>query len=376
MNRRDLVIGLLVLTAATLFGVWFLNHFERATREIETGFQGEARRNPYLAAQRFLERTGVEADSIGSLDQLSELPATSATLYLPTERLTLDARRTQALLDWIRTGGHLVVVIWGDAEANRRDPLLAPFGVVQYFEEEPEENEVPANVDLPNAPDFYQVGFLPWYRMEDPDNKAIWRVEDDTGIHALQYAAGQGYLTVLTDMDFMNNDAIGQYDHAAVLWYLSHMHGRQGQVLFVYNDDMPALGRLLWDRLPEALISAAVLLGVWLWLASRRFGPPLPEPARARRSLLEHLTASGRFLWRQHKQETLVTALRQRFFQTLRQRHPGWTTLAGEDLCRRLAVTTGLQQKHIQAALYGPAPQTPIAFTHLTRDLEQLRKRL
>jgi hypothetical protein len=42
---------------------WFERNFERQTRQVEQGQSAEARRNPFLAAERFLNRLGIDARS-------------------------------------------------------------------------------------------------------------------------------------------------------------------------------------------------------------------------------------------------------------------------------------------------------------------------
>ena len=41
------------------------------------------------------------------------------------------------------------------------------------------------------------------------------------------------------------------------------------------------------------LAAAAVLLAAWLWSTSRRLGPLIPQPPATRRSMVEHVAASG-----------------------------------------------------------------------------------
>ena len=73
---------LLVLILAAALTTWFLNNFERRPREIETGFSAEARRNGFLAAERFLRRLDIDAESVSGRELLRDLPAPNDVLLV------------------------------------------------------------------------------------------------------------------------------------------------------------------------------------------------------------------------------------------------------------------------------------------------------
>ena len=74
MNARWIVPAL-ILGAIGLGVVWFFNTFERVPAKHWDGASGEARRNPFLPAERFLGRMGMRASEIRSLPELDRLPA-------------------------------------------------------------------------------------------------------------------------------------------------------------------------------------------------------------------------------------------------------------------------------------------------------------
>jgi hypothetical protein len=96
---------------AALVALFFLS-CEKRSIEIPSGYQGEAARNPYLAAQRLLERMGTPVRSFAELPGIHELPPPDATLLVPTPRRTLGKARALELTRWVESGGNLVVVSW------------------------------------------------------------------------------------------------------------------------------------------------------------------------------------------------------------------------------------------------------------------------
>jgi hypothetical protein len=100
----------------------------------------------------------------------------------------------------------------------------------------------------------------------------------------------------------------------------------------------------------------------------------LAERHRARRRLLEHIEASGRFLWTHGQQAELIEAMRESLRRSLQFRHPGWST--SEDLYRKLAAMTGLPTGAVRAALAETPPTDEQSFTETMRVLEMVRKHL
>ena len=127
------VIALLVVIAAGLIGLWAYHNLEPYEEEIDIGLRGEALRNPLLAAGRLMEHYGA---NVRFSPGYVRPPPAGATLVWPASRQALAPGRTQALLDWVHEGGHLIVVSWTLWEDEDTDPLLDPFGVRQYLNDE------------------------------------------------------------------------------------------------------------------------------------------------------------------------------------------------------------------------------------------------
>ncbi len=157
------------LTLVVLGLVWFWRSFEKVPVEELIGLRGEARRNPYLAAERFLARLHLRVESLDNLHQRPELPEPDATLVVPVWRSTLGQERHRRLRAFVERGGHLIVVgrLGREPEAARRpDPLLGELGVeVRVPEEEPEVDVEDELVESDEASDADE----PWLEEEDAD---------------------------------------------------------------------------------------------------------------------------------------------------------------------------------------------------------------
>src|SRR5262245_23310495 len=124
-----------IVAALAIVGgaVWFFNNFERVPDRERVGYQGEARRNSFLAAERLLDRMGVRVHHLKTPIELRELP-TDGTLILPARRNALAPAERERLLEWVAGGGHLIV----ETEPQRLpDPILDALGVKREVIKQP-----------------------------------------------------------------------------------------------------------------------------------------------------------------------------------------------------------------------------------------------
>src|SRR5690606_28161043 len=106
--RTRVLAALAVLALAVLGTAWFLATFERVPVKMRVGPSGEARINPFLAAQRFAGRMGAHPRALRSLPELDALAA-PGFLVLPRARQALGRERLLRILGWVEgSGGHLL----------------------------------------------------------------------------------------------------------------------------------------------------------------------------------------------------------------------------------------------------------------------------
>lgn len=370
-----LIGGLLAIVLAG-GGVWFYNNFSLVSESVNTGFKGEARFNSLLAAERFLASEKHPAHSMVSL---VGLPPVGGTLVIPGQRFEVGPELAGKLLAWVRAGGHLVVTAEeasSDPGENSHDWLLRSVGVSQSVVAGDETGPpIPVDMDIPEADDFIQVTFPSRIVLQHKGIEPSHSMRGAYGAHVLQYTLGQGELTVLSDARFMTNASIGCFDNAAFLWHLTR-NQRQGPVWLVYGGDMPPLWKWLGQHAWMVMVSAAVLFAAWVALHRRRYGPLLTPLPLARRRLLDHIEASGRFLWRNGQQAALLAGARDALRRTLVHRHPVLVGLNQVSLSSHLADLSGLPADSIERALFTLYPGNEYEFTEAINTLETIRKTL
>jgi hypothetical protein len=108
----------------------------------------------------------------------------------------------------------------------------------------------------------------------------------------------------------------------------------------------------------------------------RRFGSELPAPEMARRSLLEHVRASGDHIYRHGRGVLLYLAVRQAFFARLRRRDPVAAALTGDAQAELIAKRFGLTTAAVRNALQTPSSHERAHFRERISLLIELRNRL
>jgi hypothetical protein len=391
-RRRSLLVAAAVVAwLAALAGLYFFLT-EPFEKEVVRGPRGAALRDPLLAARRLITALGVPAEAG---HRVVPVPDPSAALLLVAPPGTVSVAETEQLLDWVEAGGDLI--------ATPQRALLDVFGVeVDEGHEGDERNAGDIEVAHGEEDDGGEAGddggggdseAAGNVLAVDPGDGRAYRVEVALGARlidalgaaeygsgpgdrhvVLRHRHGEGTVTFLADDWPLLNPTIGDHEHASFLWALLSAEGRPAAVRVVWRIPRASLLAVLRERASPALASGLVLLGAWAWRRSRRFGPLLPDPPPSRRSLLEHVRASGDFLYRHGRADALVEAARRAVQRAAAAGHAGWSRLPAEEVRARLARTSGLADEVAAAALEGPPPAEPAAFTRMIQTLDRMRK--
>src|SRR5262249_53651503 len=211
---------------------------------------------------------------------------------------------------------------------------------------------------------------------EEQESKVLIEIGDDNGTHFLTLRHGKGLVTALTDDFFLANDTIDELDHAELVYRRTRLGGHRGPVWFLYGDAFPSPLRLVTRYGWMVLVAAALWLVLWLWSASRRFGPIAPDPAPARRELMEHVRAAGRLQWRRGGAGALIAATREALLERARTGYPAFESVTPAEQAAHLARRSGLAPERITEALAFRSSPDPGSFAGDVAILEKLRRSL
>lgn len=335
-SPRFLIIAGVVLALGLLGSLWVLPHLEWKETKVRTGFKGEAREDSYFALRELMRHLGSPLTPVEDPLALDRLP-TDGTLFLgallsePVAR-TMEPR----LIDWVRRGGHLVMVVPGIHQSDR---FTTSVGLKRLgmHRSGPDGGSIELEgtrqrLDL-NDCDVFTVrhpllwgGWVTGYRPyrsatdhddeedeDDPDADGMTRRDAATaGTRALALARwrlGQGRVTALCEDSFLVNARIGDPGHAQVAVRL--LLDADGGPLFISRrPDAPGLPAWLATHAWAPLGAAAMLLILVLWHAMPRFAPIRPEPPPARPGLRTHLLAVAAFRLRRRQFDALLAGPR------------------------------------------------------------------
>ncbi|WLH13860.1 DUF4350 domain-containing protein [Pseudomonas hefeiensis] len=381
MNRRaGLLIGAGVAALLCALGLYLFLKAVPYQETIDHGPSPEAQANPYLAAEHFLRRQGINVEHANNLDVLPSLEPDQRSLLLLGERTHMTPWEVDQLMNWAQAGGRLLFVaeaLWDNSTASSGDLLLDRVRLRQFLSKdlkapEPEliKDSYPKLTKLyledEEAPAY--VGFDTDFHLEDPQNLAQAWANSALATHMMQLNHGLGSITVLTDAELWKNDHIDQYDNAWLLWYLS----ADTQVTLLYDIDHDNLLALLLRYFPQASVALLALIALWLWRSAMRQGPLQQPAAKARRQLEEHLQASAAFHLRHNGRQHLLHSLQQDVLRRARHLHPGFEQQAVAEQWQVLARLTRQPTRAISQA-FSPRPQQRMSSAEFCRQVAHLQ---
>jgi hypothetical protein len=181
-----------------------------------------------------------------------------------------------------------------------------------------------------------------------------WRDGHGTGFARFRH--GEGTIDVVATLDIARSPELRWGGNSPLLLQLLQPNWNRGTFHLIYASEMPSLWRLLIENAWRVLVALALCVAAWLWMRMQRFGPRLPSPPDARRSLLEHVQATGDHLYRYGRAHLLHSAFRAHVIARLRRKDPIAAALDGPAQVDLLAQRTGLPAADIADALQAPRP--------------------
>lgn len=143
---RSLVLVLCLVVMCGIAGWVFYTKFEYYEQEIDLGYQREAIINPFLAAQRYLERLGKDVEAFDSV-QDEHLLENYDTIFLSDSRHILTHARVEQMITWLEAGGHLILAAQAanasggaaddeplEITAESSDKLLRRLGFMVFYD--------------------------------------------------------------------------------------------------------------------------------------------------------------------------------------------------------------------------------------------------
>ena len=346
--------------------------------EVEVGYRGAARQDPFLAANRLLKENGYTTNTSRRLrDCLKE----TGTLITPLQSFN-NHGETDDVLAWTQRGGHLVLILaggesWRDdwktfdlktlweylkkREVAEQARLLRALEIKSVSERDEKETAVKVGNRRMSCSLTGRITF------EHPPTRPDGNAGEKEEPSFISYRLGGGRVTLLAHAHPWRNRYIGDSDHAEMFSAVIGM-GRSDIVWFL-NGVRISFWTMLWERAWLAMIALALLLAVWLARYLRRLGPVGLLKSASARNFSDHLLLTGAFLWRHRQADALVAPVQNAIHTAARRR--GWSVM-DDEFFAHIAATSGLKAERARAILASGAPHEPHAFRLLMQDLRKM----
>jgi len=417
--------------AALLVGglLWLASCTEWVEIDVPKPPSPEAAKNDLLALEDLARRLGATVERPTELPRV--LPAGS-TVYFAAWQRGIVPGRGERLRAWVADGGHLVLQATDLHEAELSSwlpvrtvkpvapaPKRAASGAQAHDDEEDDEDadedeaaEPPPapvaqasrpaaggrpDVDrllkqlregppcrsvseppsvapaYPPASRFMSCAHPPWPRVQ-AKVPATWQLDADTGIELLRVPHGRGSVTVLAGWDLRGNRALTRGDNGLIAAAALQLH--RGQRLWIVEEESRAsLAGWLWQAGAAALLLSGLALLLAWWRAAPRFGPLTVPTPPGRRSMVEQVTGTARFLWR-HGPLALHAAQVRALDETARLHVMRYDELERGARASAIAKLTGLDAAALGLALDRSIPRRRIDLPPVLELLETARRRL
>lgn len=376
MKRAWIVAAVALFTA---FAYWIARRTEWTDVKIAMPLQGEARTNPFYAAQRFTAQLHARA----TRDMVfSSLPP-DAAIVLSAWNWNLSTRRREALERWVESGGRLVVdrTLIGDTRDFER------WSHVTHVPHEPDKRDE-TDLDDPcgryaaepqstaagdAGPASYWLCDVDRVSSLASTKEPEWTLRSGSRVQALRVGVGRGSVTVINAEPFRYL-TLFDGDHAALLVAAAQLR-RGDDVHFLSEEDQPSLLALAWMHGAPVVVLASALVALVLWRRGVRFGPLEPPDASARRSLAEQILGTGRFAMRHGGGQALHAACVRALDEAASRRIGGYARLSASARAAALAHFTGVDEQALASAIDVEASRSAHDLRRAIAVLETARRR-
>ncbi|HQW81779.1 MAG: DUF4350 domain-containing protein [Rhodanobacteraceae bacterium] len=371
LRTRNLLIAALGLVLVAGVAYWFIANFHQVPFELRTPPSAAARRNRLLALEETLRTQGHTVfNRLRFSDDDFADPGNSA-IVLDLDPRHLRASEVDHLLDFVARGALLLLRMPASAE-GRAGPLLDKLGVEALAS-----NPSCFDLTLANEQSYTLCGGT---RLGgDIETRYTQLASYDDKTYGYWYGHTQysdGRIFLVSELDMLHNKALDDADAVELSEaLLAPLLARHRIHLFRGVDIEPFLVLIVRVGWPFLLPALAALL-LWLWMRSQRFGPVLPDAAAPRRALLEHVRASGEFLFRRGQPVAMHRALLARVLKRISDREPAIAALPEDARVVALCERVRMPEAALRIALNPVGLGHADTFFSAISTLLQLERRL
>jgi hypothetical protein len=394
---RDRLTTAAILAVLIAIGCWVAFNTYWAEITVTSPPQGAAATNRFYTLEHLLRGLGMQADETPIL----RAPTRRSDVLLVNQNSGDVAHGNLASVQqWVRNGGRLVVTTYllrsslalqtwsgitralhDDSNAAKKSSVeqknvdtahIAPYRVGPKDSDCTPMNLQGAGIDDVETRDICGV---PTEFSFSSKHTPAWSLSTGTGVHMLRVNIGDGTLTVIDSAFIDNQTDILRKDNA--LTFIEGSLLAKGDRLLIFNPtSAEPLLRMLWRLAAPAVVCFALAAALLIARHLPRFGPAVPVPANARRSLAEQLRANARFAWRTGNLKALRKAVLRALEHSAEQRIPGYGSLTPRRRADEIGKRAGVESAALNSAMTEDAAGDAKVQRAAIALLEQARRAL
>jgi len=402
LNRGGAIVWTLALAILGLLIFWVARNSYWDNVTVPTPWRNEAARNPFYAAQRFVEHLGATS----TWDRFQTEVPTDGVIVVSSWHWDLAEGRRNRMERWVEDGGRLVLdrTLVGGEEAFEKWSGIQRVVPSEDDEEEedkageeraPKEHSVTAQMgrgkpepcrtlheamrsagSRAGAPVNYELcGSDEDFSHLATTRPVDWELQDDDGANqVLRVRVGKGSVTVINAVPFRSRTfMLG--DHASMLVSATQLR-RGDEVHFLSEEEHASLLTLMWIFGWPVVVLALALIALALWRNSVRFGPLSAEPDRARRSLAEQIRGTGQFAQRFGGGRSLHAATVRALNEAAQRRISAYHQLSTAERVEAVSRLSGIESAVLGPAIYLSAPRRSHELRQAIALIETARRRI
>lgn len=380
---------------------------ETEQREEVIGYLGRANKNPYLAAERYLESDHHDVTSTTGVLKFDD----EEGLVLSPASSVRSVGDAQRVLNWVDEGGHYVCFLergedfwkdigdyadhspkkWRDAEREKSQgglDLILDSLELELTEESDADfdwefrgSSIARGNQLPNSElrtvvvseqlefDLQLGGTRELFSADGFQHQGDWADLGETH-RFFSRIYGGGRITFISDGRAFRNPYLKIAEHAETLDFLASGGGKVVFSLGKVRSFTSMLAEYAW----MAMWPLLALTVLWIWKSLPRFGPLLEASDGDARSYAKQIKSTGQFLWRHKSDDSLLQPLRNAV--TLKSGHFYDQSTAPIVLMNYLSQSSGIELELVTEAMTRTDVHDASTMVKITKTLQQILKSL
>jgi hypothetical protein len=356
-----------VLGIILIFGYFIVSSYNPSTETKHVGFTGIAKANPYLASERLLRYYDYKVTTVPKYST-HILHTNIDLLIIPISALPHEDAEIAKLEQWLYEGGGIItgnvpqVQLQGESLPVRLRNLLGLKSqtILDITEEEEFDLEIQQTLAT---------------KMEINHQVSVHQnVTVLAGSINNAFAYQHDNILFFNDLNIFSNEHLRDDKHATVLFESADFYPAE-KIVIINSVTSITAWKWIWNnaKLPLALFALCLLAFILKY--TKRFGPISPVASLDRRQLLEHINASGQYLWRFKQQKPLYKKAASELHDFVIKKHPYLKGLKGNDFHQELSEITGVTKDKINEA-FSSSGKNEEDFLQNIQTLKNLRQKL